>query len=104
MSEIIPPGSTIGIFGSGQLGRMFAMAARRLGYRLHVFSPDRDSPAGQLSDHEIVADYHDLDAVRRLASDVDVMTYEFENIPVNTIRTAMELKPVRPGIDALSTA
>lgn len=104
MSEIIPPGSTIGMFGSGQLGRMFAMAARRLGYRLHVFSPDRDSPAGQLSDHEIVADYHDLDAVRRLAGDVDVMTYEFENIPVNTIRTAMELKPVRPGIDALSTA
>jgi 5-(carboxyamino)imidazole ribonucleotide synthase len=104
MSEILLPGSTIGMFGSGQLGRMFALAARRLGYRLNVFSPDADSPTGQLADHEIVADYHDLEAVRRFADGVDVITYEFENIPESTVRAAMGLKPVRPGILPLSTA
>ena len=78
---MLSPGSTIGVLGSGQLGRMFVIEARRLGYRVHVFSPERDTPAGRLADREIAADYTDLDAVRRFAADVSVVTFEFENVP-----------------------
>ena len=76
----ILPGATIGVLGSGQLGRMFAMAARRLGYRIHVLSPDADSPAGQVADQEVVASYEDLDAIRAFARGVAVVTFEFENV------------------------
>ena len=76
----ILPGATVGVLGSGQLGRMFAIAARRLGYRVHTFSPDYDTPTGQIADVEVQKSYDDLDAVREFASKVDVVTFEFENV------------------------
>lgn len=93
----ILPGGTIGVLGSGQLGRMFAIAARRMGYRVHTLSPDEDTPTGQVADLEIKAPYEDLDAVRRFASGVDAVTFEFENVPAATAATAAECAPVRPG-------
>jgi 5-(carboxyamino)imidazole ribonucleotide synthase len=92
----ILPGSTIGVLGSGQLGRMFAIAARRMGYRVQTFSPDTDTPTGQVADVEIVADYLDLEAVRNFARGVDVVTFEFENVPAETAAAAAEFAPVRP--------
>ncbi len=80
-----PPGSTIGVMGGGQLGRMFAIAARRMGYRVHSFSPEEDSPSGQFADVEIAAPYSDEAAVTAFAKGIDVLTFEFENIPVRTI-------------------
>lgn len=97
----ILPGATIGVLGSGQLGRMFAIAARRMGYRVHTFSPDDDTPTGQVADLEIQASYDDLDAVRRFASRVDVITFEFENVPAATAAAAAELAPVRPNWNVL---
>jgi 5-(carboxyamino)imidazole ribonucleotide synthase len=99
----ILPGAKIGVLGSGQLGRMFAIAARRMGYRVHTFSPDRDSPTGQIADVEIDAAYDDLDAVRDFASNVDVVTFEFENVPAATAETAAQYARVRPGGDVLHT-
>lgn len=90
------PGATIGILGSGQLGRMLSLAARNLGYRVGIYSPDGDSPAGQVSDWEVVAPYSDLDQVRAFARKVDVVTFEFENVPSETTRAAAEVTPVRP--------
>jgi len=98
------PGATLGILGSGQLGRMLALEARRLGYRVQVFSPERDTPAGQVADREHVADYADLDAVRAFARAVDVVTYEFENVPAATAHAALECAPLRPGPHALHIA
>ncbi len=95
--EPILPGSTIGVLGSGQLGRMFTMAARRLGYRVHVLSPDTDTPTGQVADVEVVAPYDDLDAIAAFARSVDVVTFEFENVPAATTDVASEIVPVRPS-------
>jgi 5-(carboxyamino)imidazole ribonucleotide synthase len=95
--RVILPGSAVGVLGSGQLGRMFAIAARRMGYRVHVLSPDTDTPAGQVADVEVVAAYDDLDAVRSFASKVAVVTFEFENVPAATAAAAEEGAPVRPG-------
>lgn len=95
-SQTILPGSVIGVLGSGQLGRMFAIAARRMGYRVHTFSPEIDTPTGQIADVEIKAHYDDLIAVRGFASDVDVVTFEFENVPAATAQAAAECAPVRP--------
>ena len=78
---IIAPGSTVGVLGGGQLGRMFAMAARRLGYRVHTLAPEHDTPTGQIADVEVYAAYDDLDAVSHFARGVDVATFEFENVP-----------------------
>lgn len=103
-SHPILPGSTIGILGSGQLGRMLALEARRLGYRVQVFSPERDTPAGQVADREHVADYADLDAVRAFARAVDVVTFEFENVPAETAQAAAECATLRPGALALHVA
>lgn len=97
MSEAILPGATIGILGSGQLGRMTASAARRMGYRVHTLSPDRDTPTGQLADREVTAAYDDLDAVAAFAREVDVLTFEFENVPSATTGCAEGLVPVRPA-------
>jgi 5-(carboxyamino)imidazole ribonucleotide synthase len=97
VSKVIPPGSTVGVLGSGQLGRMFAIAARRMGYRVHTLSPDYDTPTGQVADVEISAPYHDLDAVRRFAAQVDVVTFEFENVLSATAEAAAEMAPVRPA-------
>ncbi|MCL4266482.1 MAG: 5-(carboxyamino)imidazole ribonucleotide synthase [Anaerolineae bacterium] len=98
------PGSTIGVLGSGQLGRMLALAARPLGYHIHIFSPERDTPAGQVADLEICAAYDDLDAVRAFARGVDVVTYEFENVPAATAVACQEFAPLRPGPQALHMA
>ncbi len=101
MSAPILPGATIGVLGSGQLGRMFALAARQMGYRIATYSPDTDSPTGQVADREIVALYDDLDRVRAFARSVDVVTFEFENIPTATVNAMTEIVPVRPGARAL---
>ncbi len=103
-NHFIAPGKTIGILGSGQLGRMLALAARRMGYRVHAFSPDQDSPAGQVADVETTADYLDLTAVADFAHQVDVITYEFENVPLPTAVAAHAITPVRPGPQALKIA
>ena len=101
---VIPPGAAVGVLGSGQLGRMFAMAARRLGYRVHTFSPDRDTPTGQVADVEVAAPYDDLDAVRAFARQVAVVTFEFENVPAATVDAAAEHAPVRPSGRVLHVA
>jgi len=93
----LAPGAVIGIIGGGQLGRMSAMAAARLGYRVHVFSPEADGPAAQVSAASTVADYADLEALRRFADAVDVITFEFENLPADSLELLESLKPVRPG-------
>jgi len=101
VSRVILPGATIGVLGSGQLGRMFAIAARRMGYRVHTLSPSEDSPTGQVADLEITADYEDLDAIRAFASGVQVITFEFENVSTAAAAAAAELVPVRPSGRAL---
>lgn len=103
MTKTVLPGSTIGVLGSGQLGRMFAIAARRMGYRVHTYSPDRDSPTGQIADVEVDAPYEDLDRVRQFASAVDVVTFEFENVPAPTAEAAASRALVRPAGDVLHT-
>lgn len=105
-SKIQPilPNSTVGVLGSGQLGRMFAISARRMGYRVHTFSPESDTPTGQVADMEINADYEDLDAVRDFAKNVDVITFEFENVPFVTVETAEKYAPVRPRGEVLHIA
>lgn len=95
------PGATIGMLGSGQLGRMFTQAARRMGYHVHVLSPSAGSPTGQLADREVVAAYDDADAVARFAAQVDVVTLEFENIPSGSLEAASAQVEVRPGVRAL---
>ena len=103
MSALLSPGATVGVLGSGQLGRMLALAARPMGYGVHVFSPEEDSPAGRVADREWVASYDDLDAARLFARAVDVVTLEFENIPAETVEEISGLVPVRPGGPALGT-
>jgi 5-(carboxyamino)imidazole ribonucleotide synthase len=99
----ILPGAIIGVLGSGQLGRMFAIAARRMGYRVHTFSPEFDTPTGQVSDLEVAAPYEDLDAVRTFAKGVAAVTFEFENVPAPTAEAVSELVPVRPAGSILHT-
>ena len=99
--EPLPPGATIGILGGGQLGRMSAMAAARLGYRCHVFAPDSDSPGMQIAAATTVAPYEDEAALRRFAAAVDVVTFEFENVPAATLEALAPLAPCRPGVGVL---
>ena len=98
------PGATIGLMGSGQLGRMFAVAARRMGYRVHVFSPEKDTPAGQFADREVSGAYEDESAVRGFAKDLDLLTFEFENIPLQTVDWCAAECDVRPAGSILHTA
>ncbi len=100
---MILPNSTIGVFGSGQLGRMFAIEARKMGYRVHTFSPDTDTPTGQVADFETSADYADLESVEKFARSVDVVTFEFENVPSQTVETAAEFTGVHPRGEILHT-
>jgi 5-(carboxyamino)imidazole ribonucleotide synthase len=93
----LPPGATIGIIGGGQLGRMSAMAAARLGFRTHIFTPEANSPASQVAAHATVADYTDHAALRRFAGTVDVITFEFENLPADSLDLLENLKPVHPS-------
>lgn len=100
----ITPNSTVGVFGSGQLGRMFAVEARKMGYRVHTFSPESDTPTGQIADDEICAAYEDLDAVEKFAKAVDVLTFEFENVPFETVETAARFVEVHPRGEVLHIA
>jgi 5-(carboxyamino)imidazole ribonucleotide synthase len=97
MNFPLPPGATIGIIGGGQLGRMSAIAAARLGYLTHIFSPEPNGPASQVSAITTVAAYDDHAALTRFAEAVDVITFEFENIPAGGLDLLAGLKPVRPS-------
>jgi 5-(carboxyamino)imidazole ribonucleotide synthase len=99
----ILPGAVIGVLGSGQLGRMLALAAGRLGYRVHTYSPEADSPTGRVAEAEIVGDYADLDALRRFADGVDAVTFEFENVPSASVAAIAERALVRPAGSVLHT-
>ena len=100
----ILPGATLGILGSGQLGRMLALAAAALGYRVQVYSPDADSPAGQVAAGEVVGDYEDAAAIARFAAEVDLLTFEFENLSSAAVAAATRHTVVRPGAEVLATA
>ncbi|HYD25092.1 MAG TPA: 5-(carboxyamino)imidazole ribonucleotide synthase [Croceibacterium sp.] len=100
---MIPPGSTIGILGGGQLGRMLAMAAARLGYRCHVYSPDKDSVAAEVSARFTGGDWHDRAALAAFGLDCAVVTYEFENVPVAPL-AAIPAERLAPGTRALEIA
>ena len=99
----ILPGATLGLLGSGQLGRMFAVAAARLGYRVHVLSPDEEAPAYEVAWRRTVASFDDAARIREFAQSVDVLTVEFENIPTTALETAAEYCPVRPSARVLYT-
>jgi 5-(carboxyamino)imidazole ribonucleotide synthase len=99
----LKPGDTIGILGGGQLGRMLAMAAARLGLRCQVFSPDPDSPAFDVVQYATCAEYADVEALELFASDVDVITYEFENVPAATAMVLASRRPVLPAYKVLET-
>jgi 5-(carboxyamino)imidazole ribonucleotide synthase len=101
VKTVIPPGSTIGLLGGGQLGRMFAIAARRMGYRVHTFEPSPDSPAGQISDREFNGSYTDWDLLETFVRSVDVVTFEFENIPAQVVEMISRSKPVHPRSEVL---
>lgn len=98
------PGSVIGILGGGQLGRMTALAAAQLGYRCHIFDPQHGGPAAQVAAGETNADYDDIAALNAFADAVDVVTFEFENVPVDTARHLARRVPVRPGPKSLEVA
>ncbi|MEK0086067.1 5-(carboxyamino)imidazole ribonucleotide synthase [Benzoatithermus flavus] len=98
---MIPPGSTIGILGGGQLGRMTAMAAARLGYRCHIFAPEAESPAADVAAAFTCAPYEDEAALAAFAAAVDVVTLEFENVPVSAVERLARERPVRPGARVL---
>jgi 5-(carboxyamino)imidazole ribonucleotide synthase len=94
--QTISPGGTIGILGGGQLGRMTTMAAARLGYRCHIFCPDKGAPAGDVAAKTTVAAYDDINALQAFAQQVDVITFEFENVPSSAGERLAALKPTRP--------
>ncbi|MGB3445460.1 MAG: 5-(carboxyamino)imidazole ribonucleotide synthase [Xanthobacteraceae bacterium] len=99
----LKPGDTIGILGGGQLGRMLALAAARLGLRCQVFSPDPDSPAFDVVQYATCAEYADVEALELFAADVDVITYEFENVPAATAMVLSARRPVLPNHKVLET-
>ena len=103
MPDPIRPGATLGLLGGGQLGRMFALAARKMGYRVHALDPSEDCPAGQVADLEVRADYNDANAAREMARSLAVMTVEFENIAAATLEAVAEVCPMRPGASVLHT-
>ncbi|MDP3314586.1 MAG: 5-(carboxyamino)imidazole ribonucleotide synthase [Devosia sp.] len=100
----LPMGSTIGILGGGQLGRMLALAAARLGMKTHIYCPDEASPAFDVTPNKTVAAYADEAALAAFAASVDVITYEFENVPAHTAEFLSSLKPLRPGANALAVS
>lgn len=101
---VLPPGSTIGILGGGQLGRMIAQAAARLGYRCHIFCPEIDGPASHVAAKTVNGAFEDEDALRAFVKDVDIVTYEFENVPAATARLLSEHAPLAPNARALEVA
>ena len=98
------PGARIGVLGGGQLGRMLSLAAAPLGYTCHIFAPEADPPAAQVAAALTTADYDDLAALDRFAAAVDVVTYEFENVPAATVAHLAQVVPVRPGARPLEVA
>ena len=104
MTTALPPGATIGILGGGQLGRMTALAAAPLGYHCHVYAPEPESPAAEVCRATTTAAYEDTDALDRFAAQIDVVTYEFENVPRATAGRLAGMVPVRPGPRALEVA
>ncbi len=98
---MIPPGKTIGVLGGGQLGRMFAQAAQAMGYRVHVYEPQANCPAGAVANREVNASYEDLRALKEFAREVDVITYEFENIPSEPLAAIAPLVPLHPRAEVL---
>lgn len=101
MTDALAPGATIGILGGGQLGRMLSVAAARLGLKTHIFEPGANPPAGHVADLVTTAPYDDEAALRAFGGCVDVITYEFENIPTDALDLLEELAPIRPGREAL---
>ncbi len=100
----LPPGSTLGILGGGQLGRMTALAAARLGYRCIVFAPEAHAIGGDVAAGHVRAPFEDTDALARFAAQVDVITYEFENVPEATVEACLRHRPVRPGVKPIHIA
>lgn len=101
---MLNPGATIGILGGGQLGRMLSVAAARLGFKTHIFDPGANPPAGHVAERVITAAYEDEEALRRFADGVDVITYEFENIPTSALDLLESLRPIRPNRKALAVS
>ena len=101
MSDTLKTGATIGILGGGQLGRMLAVAAARLGLKTHIFEPGAEPPAGHTAHRLTTAAYSDTAALTEFARAVDVVTYEFENIPTEALDTIEAITPIRPGREAL---
>ena len=99
---ILSPGATIGILGAGQLGRMLAISALKLGLRCHIYAPESEAPAYDAASARTVAPYEDEDALARFAEAVDVITFEFENVPTACVEFLAARKPVRPGARALA--
>jgi 5-(carboxyamino)imidazole ribonucleotide synthase len=97
MTLLLPPNATIGLVGGGQLGRMSAMAAARLGYRCHILCREQDSPASQVAAATTISDYQSPDGLRRFAAGVDVISFEFENVSAEGLDLLASLKPVRPS-------
>lgn len=104
MSFPLPPNSTIGLVGGGQLGRMSALAAARLGYRCHILTREKDSPASQVSAAATISDYHEPKGLREFAGSVDVISFEFENVSAEGLDLLASLKPVRPSPAILRTS
>lgn len=104
LPDRILPGSTLGMLGGGQLGRMFTIAARTMGYEVVVLDPDKESPAGKLATTHICADYADQAALDHIAKSCDAVTTEFENVPASTLDALAKTCPVRPGAKAVTIA
>ena len=100
-ADMLPTGSTIGILGGGQLGRMLSVAASRLGFKTCIFEPGGDCPASHVANYHFQADYDDVEALKKFAASVDVITYEFENIPTSALDILEDIRPIRPGREAL---
>src|ERR1700684_2132859 len=101
-APVLDPGATIGILGGGQLGRMLAQAAARLGFKCHVFAPNPESPAFDVVHRVTCADYTDTQALDRFATDVDLVTFELENVPAETAAFLAARVPVRPDPKVLA--
>lgn len=104
MTDALPPGATIGILGGGQLGRMLSVAASRVGFQCHIYEPGPNPPAGHVAARVTTAAYDDHAALRAFAHSVDVITYEFENVPTASLDVLEALRPIRPNRRALAVS
>jgi len=100
----LPPLSTVGILGGGQLGRMMAMAAAEMGYHVHIYCPEKDSPASEVARYHTIGEYNDIKKLVRFAESVDVVTYEFENIPASPVAAIAKIVSVFPSPQILATS